>query len=326
MTPAALTTAKFTTVASMMGEWQESVLNGEPPVTWPHGLPTPELTPGHVVLLGGAPGSGKTAVAMQIVVEALRNNVALRAMYACCEMTPAALLDRQLARLSGVDAETIRLRAFTKEHGDRLDVGLATIEEVAARLAFLEPPFTLENLAASADAHAASLLVLDYVQRFSVGGPDGEGRARMNAAMDALRRFASAGHCVLVLSAVGRQRDSQGRSSYADLNLASFRESSELEFGCDSAYIIAPINDDASSAVRLACVKNRHGPMTSVDLAFDRAHQSFSLIGRAEPDAPTSRRTKNKNPKRLAECDPAFSAESLAALWGSVPAAGESDE
>jgi len=309
-----------------MAEWRESVLTGSPPETWPHGLPTPELTPGHVTLLGGAPGSGKTAIAMQVVVEALRNNGALRAMYACCEMTPAALLDRQLARLSGVDAETIRMRAFTDEHADRIDVGLATVEEVAARLAFLEPPFTLENVAASGDAHEAGIIAVDYVQRFSVGGPDGEGRAKMNAVMDMLRGFASAGHAVLVLSAVGRQRDSQGRSSYADLNLASFRESSELEFGCDAAYIVAPVNDDASSAVRLSCVKNRHGPMTSVDLAFDRAHQSFSLIGAAKPDAPTSRRTKNKEPKRPAEPDPAFSAESLAALWGSVPAAGESDE
>ena len=52
--------------------------------------------------------------------------------------------------------------------------------------------------------------------------------------MDFLRQFADAGTAVMVISAIGRTKDSKGRSSYAGegLNLASFRESSELEFGC----------------------------------------------------------------------------------------------
>jgi replicative DNA helicase len=270
------------------------------------------------------PGSGKTALAMQLVVEALRHTDGLRALYACCEMTAAALLDRQLARLSGIDAETIRTRAFTDEHAERLGVGLATIEGLAGRLAFLDAPFTLENVAAAGDTHEASVLVVDYIQRFSVGKTEGEGRVRMNAIMDELRKFASGGYVVVVLSAVGRQKDSQGRSSYADLNLASFRESSELEFGCDAAYIVAPLKEgDASSPVRLACVKNRHGPMTTVDLAFDRAHQSFTLDDAPKLAKPTSGRRPRPNKPKGPAPDPALSTEALAAFWASTPAAAD---
>lgn len=317
------TPANFRTAAAMLDEWRTDVLTGTGPVVFTHTLPTPELTPGHVVLIGGAPGAGKTTLVMQCVVEALRHADDLRALVANVEVTPAALLDKQLARLSGIDAETVRTRAFTEEHAERLDAGLATIDGIASRLGFLDPPYTLENVAASGDAHEAGIIIIDYIQRFTVGGPEGEGRVRMNAVMDALRRFASAGHAVVVLSAVGRQKDNQGRSSYAGLNLASFRESSELEFGADTAYIIAPTDEADPTAVRLNCVKNRHGPMVSVDLTFNGPHQSFTLDDTPKLVEPTSRRRSRSNKPKGPAPDPAFSPDRLAALWGSTPAAAD---
>jgi hypothetical protein len=55
--------------------------------------------------------------------------------------------------------------------------------------------------------------------------------------MSYLRQFADADVAMLVVSAVSRAKDAKGRSSYSGegLNLASFRESSEREFGCDDA-------------------------------------------------------------------------------------------
>jgi hypothetical protein len=45
--------------------------------------------------------------------------------------------------------------------------------------------------------------------------------------------------------------DAKGRSSYSGegLNLASFRESSELEFGADDAFILHPDGDDAEGDI-----------------------------------------------------------------------------
>ena len=102
----------------------------------------------------------------------------------------------------------------------------------------------------------------------------------MNRMMDYLRQFASAGAAVIVISAVGRSRDRAGRSSYASegLSLASFRESSELEFGADDALILAPIDVDDPDKVRLAHLKARHGMQVTQDFVFDRRVQSFSLI------------------------------------------------
>jgi hypothetical protein len=45
---------------------------------------------------------------------------------------------------------------------------------------------------------------------------------------------------LVAAAAIGRTKDSKGRSSYDGdgLNLASFRESSELEFGADDAFLL----------------------------------------------------------------------------------------
>ncbi len=78
--------------------------------------------------------------------------------------------------------------------------------------------------------------------------------------MDYLRQFADAGCAVLCVSAVARSKDRRGRSSYDGeaLSLASFRESSELEYGADSAFVLVPDTKDAEE-VTLRALKHRHG-------------------------------------------------------------------
>ena len=62
--------------------------------------------------------------------------------------------------------------------------------------------------------------------------------------MDYLRQFADAGVAIVVVAALARSKDAKGRSSYTDgLSLASFRETSELEYGADDAFILAPADN-----------------------------------------------------------------------------------
>ncbi len=267
--------------ADVFDGWKDDVLTGSPPSFYPIGtgeLKRIELGPGLVTLLGGAPGAGKTAFAMQAVTDALRLTPTLRVLVCNCEMPAAVLLDRQLSRLSGVDAKTVRYRRFAAEHADRLDQAMHTLEPLAERLAFVRPPFDLENVAASADAFRADLLLLDYIQRIPPPGNHADKRGSVNATMDYLRQFADAGVAVLVVAAVGRTKDAKGRTSYSGdgLNLASFRESSELEFGADDAFILVPDEGRESDTVTLRHLKARHTEAADVVLTFDRQHQSFT--------------------------------------------------
>src|SRR5262249_20698346 len=157
------------------------------------------------------------------------------------------------------------------------------------RLAFVRPPFDLANVAATADAFDARLLLLDYIQRIPPPGGHGDKRGAVSATMDYLRQFADAGTAVIVISAIGRTEDSKGRSSYSGdgLNLASFGESSELEFGADDAYILVP-DADPCDTVTLRHLKSRHGDARDMDLTFHRRHQRFTPIGSDQGPKPDS--------------------------------------
>ena len=71
------------------------------------------------------------------------------------------------------------------------------------------------------------------------------------------------------------------------MNLASFRESSELEFGADDAFILAPDAKDAE-LVTLKHLKSRHGEQRDIALTFDKTRQAFtpfdSTTETAKPD------------------------------------------
>jgi replicative DNA helicase len=320
----------FECAADVMTNWRDDVLSGKPPVFFPVGvgeLSRVEIGPGTVTLLGGAPGGGKTALAMQWLVDALRLTPTLKALCCNVEMSPGVLLDRQLARLSGVDLTLIRHRRLGAEHAERIDQALCTLEPLAERLAFIRPPFNLNNVAATADAFEADFLLLDYIQRIPPPGDHADKRGAVNASMDYLRQFADAGTAVIVISAIGRTKDSSGRSSYSGdgLNLASFRESSELEFGADDAFILVP-DDDQGDAITLRHLKTRHGEAKDIALTFFRKHQRFEAAG-AGPGSksgggPKSASGEKKSPKP----DPEKVKSALAALWARSRTAEDGEE
>ena len=304
--------AGFILAADAMDGWRDSVLRGEAPELWPAGvgaLARIELGPGQVVLLGGAPGVGKTALAMQLTFDALRATPDLRALVCNVEMPLDALLDRQLSRLSGIDASAVRHRRLTAQHAERLQAGFATLERVASRLAFLRPPFDFRNVADAIDRTGTRLVLLDYLQRFGVPDAGGDPRERVNKAMELCRRIADHGICVLAVSALGRTRDAKGRSSYAGegLGLASFRESAELEYGADSAFLLLPSEGDPTGErVTLKHLKARHGETRDLALLFDRPRQAFAD---AEQESASERRAKLSQAIRAAWSEAGGAAE-----------------
>lgn len=306
--------SQYLSGADALATWRDDLLSGVPPVRYPVGtgaLEGIQVGPGLVTLLGGAPGAGKTALAVQWVVDALRLAPALRACVCNVEMAPRALLDRQLARLSGIDLSLIRHRRLTAEHGERLNRGIATLEPLCERLCFVRPPFDLANVAASADAFDAGLILLDYLQRIKPPGDHGDRRGLVDASMDYLRQFADAGTAILAVAAVGRTKDSRGRSSYDanGLGLASFKESGELEYGADSAYLLCP-DARGGDGVTLRCLKDRNGEPRDIALCFDRRRQRFTPSESANKPAPDGGKLQ----------------ATLAALWGNtVPAAPDEE-
>lgn len=310
-----MSVARFITAADAMDDWREDVLTGKPPTFYRVADSGPlsriEVGPKLITLIGGAPGGGKTAFVMQSVVDALRLNPTLQAVICNIEMPAEVLLDRQLSRLSGVPLDFIRYRTLNEHHSDRIDAALTTLAGVADRLCFVRPPFDLANVAATATEFTAGhdgglLLVLDYIQRITPPGQQGDKRGSVDASMNFIRQFADVGAAVIVVSSVGRQKDERGRSSYAgdSMNLASFKESGELEFGADDAFILAPSADEPG-VVEMKHLKARHSKPTDMSLRFDGSTQTFEAM---EPGT----------------ADPHGLSAALSSLWGSADAGGDS--
>lgn len=291
--------ANYSTAANLLPAWRQSLLTGERPITYPvgdGGFGRVRVGPGLLLLLGGPPGVGKTALAMQWALDALRASADLRAVVVNVETSPPALLDRQLARLSGIDLDLIRDRRADAMPPDRLAFGFDQLDAVADRLAFVNGPYTLEHAASAADDFKAGLLVIDYLQRVppTANAAAADARQQLNAAMQYLRGFTDAGQAVVVLSALNRSRNRSG-STYAGAGLASFRDSSEIEYGADDAYLLAAEPSGDAGAMVLQHVKARHGNPVNLSLIFDGAHQSFTAF------APEERPTPGLSPDALAE-------------------------
>ena len=283
----------FQPASKLFSSWSEGIRGAEPPIFYPVGsgrLAEIEIGPGRLTLLGGPPGQGKTALTMQFVVDALTNSPSLRVLVCNVEMDAFALFDRQLARLTSIDLSTIRRRDYGEEDSESLRCGIRSLSAITERLAFMRFPCRMSEIAASAAEFKADLILLDYIQRIGTHGKPGDPRGAVDAAMTEIRALADNGRSVIVVAALARSKDTKGRSSYREVSLASFRESGELEYGADDAFILMPTGDsenehEPSPHVRLKHLKSRYGEARDIDLIFDKKYQRFTAI---EPNEPAS--------------------------------------
>jgi replicative DNA helicase len=261
-------------------EWQSELLSGRPPDRFAIAPPDSRLStldfgPGRVWVVGGQPGAGKTAFCLQLTVDALRLNTDLRAVICNVEMPPGQLLNRQLARLSGIPLRVIMGREFGRHHHQHLEAGLDALQTLGSQLVFCRPPFTVENIAAAADAVGAQVILADYIQRIPLRQDStiaSDKRGSIDATMAAIRQMADMGVAVIVVAALSRQKSAQG-STYHGAGLASFRESSELEYGADDAFILE--TSESPGEVILKHVKSRYGAHEDIVLAFNGSLQRF---------------------------------------------------
>jgi replicative DNA helicase len=262
----------------MFDQFEASILNREKPklfecASYASRLREIQIGEGLVTLVGAPPAAGKTALISQLLFDALQapGQERLKGLFANVEMSPQSILTRQLARFSGIGHAWLLHRDFEEAALPRLRDALDELRQLMPRIEFMKPPFTLERLAERSSVFEANVVVLDYAQRFDFADRSNDSRAQCNAVMDVCRRIADQGRAVIVVSAVNRAgyaKDTAG--------LASFRESSELEYGADSAWLLVQ-EAEGPSSVTLKCCKNRHGQLADIPLEFDGSRQCFSV-------------------------------------------------
>lgn len=249
-----------------------------------------EVGPGLIAIIAAPPKTGKTALSMQIVADALACNPSLKAYIANCELSPYALMMRLLARASGIPAADLRFGLRSKDDIERLEMGVKRLGAIADRLIFYAGPFAMDAITRTfSDAGVGGgLLVVDYLQRLRLvsGESPHDTRIELESVMSAMRGLADAGLGIIGISAVARQKG-KGGSDYQGIGLASLRGSSELEYGADSVWLLhgGGGGDDARTAalgetmMSFECAANRHGDIAQIPLIFEKKRMAFHIIG-----------------------------------------------
>jgi hypothetical protein len=220
------------------------------------GIASIPIEPGRITLFGGGPGEGKTSFVHQLAFDAVLAGADGFQTW-CVELTEIDIWRKQLARLSGVPVYKIPRRR--KDFTGRIRRAYEQLLDVADDIEFLPDHLDLRQIYER--DYRGEILIIDYIQRLRVDGM-ADGRARIDFAMARLREIASDGRAVVIVSSLARGRT----------GIDAFRESGELEYGADYAYVLQKLSDND---VMLTNVKNRWGALQDVRLSVDWPTMTF---------------------------------------------------
>lgn len=230
------------------------------------------LPRGGLVVVGGRPGRGKSALLQQFVEFA--SNRGERVLLASPEMSWHEVGDRALARQSGVWLSDIRQRQLNAE--ERMRVRSARPHE--GIWLYDAPRQTTAQIAQIARrvsiAGPLSLIAVDYVQYLADRPQRGEQRYELIGRMArSLKALARALDCVMVVGAQLKRPESE-----RDPRLADLRESGDLEQDADLVLLLCEPEEQefgGGKHVRVLVEKNRQGPVGVVTLGWHPVTTEF---------------------------------------------------
>ena len=233
------------------------------------GLPVGGLT-----VIAGAPGTGKSALALQATLGALHLDPGLRALWAAGEMGVEAIARRAVVTwAAGPGDRRVSIGGAGSRTKGALEVAGQLEREIGDRLQILPAPTPLEEIVAAAAATHARLLVIDYLQLVEAAGAT-DRRAEVDAVVRRLRTMATRDNvAVLVVSNIAKGVGADARAGMVG------KESNEIDFAADLLLLgIADegTNDASRRPVRWRCLKNRHGERRDLETVFDGARQWFA--------------------------------------------------
>lgn len=246
---------------------------------------------GALVILGARPSMGKTALALNIALNAARDYTVL---FLSQEMQNGELLDRALAALGRIPLSAVIRGDMTPVEWDGFTVANTKLQDLNLHLDD-QPALTLLDVRNKARLvkrkHGLDLLIVDSLQLMS-----GEGSNR-NQQIEEISRGLKAlakelNLVVLALSQLSRNAANKARPQLSDL-----RDSGAIEQDADIVLFVHRDEvDNPQTHLRgfadLFVAKNRQGRIDDVLLVYEGMYTQFSDTKRSRPNAqaPTLRK------------------------------------
>jgi replicative DNA helicase len=239
-----------------------------------------------LIILAARPSMGKTAFVLN-----LAHNVAVGAqmpvLMFSLEMSKEQLVDRMLARESGVDAWSLRTGNLSDADFEKIGHAMGTLSEAQI---FIDdsPGITVSDLRTKArreaHKHQLGLIIVDYLQLMSGGSRFGNEGNRVQEISEISRGLKGIARelnlPIIALSQLSRSVESRNPQIP---QLADLRESGSIEQDADVVAFLYREEyynpeSDRKNIMDVLIKKHRNGPTQNLELYFDREKQRISSL------------------------------------------------
>ena len=235
-------------------------------------LPIPDLNtrvyiePGDLLVLGGYPSAGKTALALQFAWHFAKK---YHVGFFSFETSERKLFDRQMAAVAGIPLEDIKLNRLGQAEWDRI---CALSGEIASRRLELisAAGMTPADIRSLTLCRGYDIIFIDYLQL--IQGRGDNRTAVVTGISLALHTLAqSLGVTVVALSQLARPTPGINQPA-----LHQLRESGQIEQDADVVMLLSLEDPDKRAGNRILNIaKNKEGICPKILLSFDGRHQTF---------------------------------------------------
>lgn len=266
-------------------------------MTW--GLPKVDagtyVEMGDMVVLGGYPSAGKTALAVSMAYHQAESH---RVGFYSLETNRYKLADRLVANLAGIEMPAIKDNQITSEQWQRVANQSDRIR--ARQLELIEASgMTVQDIQADALARRYEIVYVDYLQLVEPESRRVNRTEQVSGVSRGLQQLAhQRGMLVVALSQLTRAEHT-GKNEQVEPTMSDLRESGQIEQDADAImllYLEEPNRPEESRRI-LKIAKNKEGTRGRIFLVFDGQFQRFRESAMEVP-APMPKRQSYKRPPK----------------------------
>lgn len=236
---------------------------------------------GDVVVIGGYPSAGKTALALQMAMWMARK---WRVGFFSLETDHRKVTDRAIAMLNDISFTAIKRRELTDKDWERFAAKSA--ENAGLKFTLIEAAgWSVSDITSAAEAYDFDVIFIDYVQLIRPSTTNPMRSEQVAEISRELHAFAqSRKKLVVELAQLIREErivtPKKGKPQQNEPRMSDLKESGQLEQDADMIFMIyRPVEGgdyDPSKSRFLRIVKNKEGLLLRTLLWFDGDKQTFT--------------------------------------------------
>lgn len=231
------------------------------------GLPLGQMT-----AVAAAPGLGKSALALQLVVDCLERNPSMIAVWCLGEMTRAALGARAVTTFGGRE-NNLALQDVIAKRGDSRRLGVELSNRIGDRLKLVEAPLLIDKIEACVIKDKPSLLIIDYLQLVRASRHFQDKTGEINECLLKLRELTTTRNiATLLVTNIAKGCD-------ANTEIGNIgKGSNQIDYDCDNflfGHRKGEVGQDGELLIEWKCKKLRQGQMSDIELWFYGQYQRF---------------------------------------------------